>query len=60
MFDKALQKVCRKTDNCHYLPLNFQPKAEFLATDGYHPSEVAYQLWGQMLADFIHELKQEK
>lgn len=60
LFDKALRKVCKASDSCHYLLLNFEPKPGYLATDGYHPSELAYKVWGERLALFIHEIKQQK
>lgn len=60
LFDKALRTVCETTDSCHYLLLNFEPKPGYLATDGYHPSELAYKEWGERLAIFIHKIKQQK
>ncbi|MEM8895672.1 MAG: SGNH/GDSL hydrolase family protein, partial [Bacteroidota bacterium] len=59
LFDKGLQKVCSGSIGCHYLPLEFEPKPAYLAADGYHPSELAYQEWGERLAIVIHELKQQ-
>ncbi|MEQ8715309.1 MAG: SGNH/GDSL hydrolase family protein [Cyclobacteriaceae bacterium] len=60
LFDKALRGVCEADESCHYLPLNFEPRPGYLATDGYHPSELAYQEWGERLATFIHEINQHK
>ncbi|MEQ9301287.1 MAG: SGNH/GDSL hydrolase family protein [Cyclobacteriaceae bacterium] len=60
LFDKALRKVCKATDLCHYLLLNFKPKPGYLATDGYHPSELAYQVWGERMGEFIYTIKQKK
>ncbi len=58
LFDKGLKSMCNSTEGCHYLPLNFEPKPGYLASDGYHPSELAYQEWADQLATVIRELKQ--
>jgi lysophospholipase L1-like esterase len=56
LFDRGLKRVCKTNEGCHYLPLNFEPKPGYLATDGYHPSELAYQEWGERLAINIYEI----
>lgn len=60
LFDKALKNICENSDSCHYLLLNFEPKPGYLAADGYHPSELAYQEWGERLAIYIHEIRQQQ
>lgn len=60
LFDKALRRVCDSLQGSYHLPLDFRPRPGYLASDGYHPSEKAYQQWGKRLAIFIHEIKQHK
>ncbi len=56
--DQALAEVCATHQVMTHLPIDIPFEPHFQAEDGYHPSEAAYALWGQMIANHIrHHLR---
>lgn len=51
--DSALAALCAQQAGCTHLPLTLPFAPEFVATDGFHPSETAYARWAEMLAALI-------
>ncbi|MFY0659146.1 MAG: SGNH/GDSL hydrolase family protein [Shimia sp.] len=51
--DSALADVCDGHSAMTHLPIDVPFESRFLAEDGYHPSEAAYTLWGQLIAAHI-------
>jgi lysophospholipase L1-like esterase len=51
--DRALAEVCERHSVMTHLPIDVPFEPRFLAEDGYHPSEEAYTLWGQLIAAHI-------
>ncbi|MFT7593640.1 MAG: lysophospholipase L1-like esterase [Paracoccaceae bacterium] len=52
-FDRALIGLVAGQDGIHHVPVDFPHEARFAASDGFHPSPVAYTDWGAMLARLI-------
>jgi len=48
-FDTALARLCTEDSGCTHLPLDLPFAPEFVAPDGFHPSEAAYAKWAIML-----------
>lgn len=52
-FDRALAQVCAARDDLTHVPLDLPFAPDYMARDGFHPSEKAYALWAEMLAQEI-------
>jgi lysophospholipase L1-like esterase len=53
--DSALAEVCEAHSVMTHLPIDVPFESRFQAEDGYHPSEEAYALWGQLIATHIRK-----
>ena len=53
--NKLAEQFCRQTANCSFINVPYPLDPRFVATDGFHPGAPAYQLWGEYLAEIIHE-----
>ncbi len=53
--DQALAELCDAHQVMTHLPIDIPFESRFQASDGYHPSEEAYALWGQMIATHIRQ-----
>ena len=51
MLDLVLSKTAEVSEGVFYLDSGFQPDDQYLASDGYHPSEKGYQVWGELVAE---------
>ncbi|MGY0645633.1 MAG: SGNH/GDSL hydrolase family protein, partial [Paraglaciecola chathamensis] len=49
------QDVCHSQPHCHFISAPFPIDQRFIATDGFHPGALAYQLWGEYLARVLQE-----
>lgn len=49
--DIASRALADKLSGVLHVPLNFDPQPELFASDGIHPSEATYRLWGRALAE---------
>ncbi len=54
LLDKALQGVAEAHSRVFHMDTVFRFQPDYLASDGYHPSEKGYRLWGEQLARQIH------
>jgi len=55
LLDMELQRACRQYDNVHYVLSAPNIEPQFMAIDGYHPSEHGYQEWAQSISPSILE-----
>ena len=53
LFNVSLSEICNKDPNSTYLLINLTFGEEMLASDGFHPSEKFYKLWGLAIHDII-------
>jgi lysophospholipase L1-like esterase len=54
-----LRAVVERLDNAVLLPGEFDvSNRALMATDGFHPSEAGYAIWGEQLANTIGEIIQ--
>ncbi|GAA6164548.1 SGNH/GDSL hydrolase family protein [Pelagimonas sp. KU-00592-HH] len=51
--DAVLADIARADDGVTHLPLTLPYEPRFTAIDGFHPSEAAYAVWAEMLADVV-------
>jgi lysophospholipase L1-like esterase len=51
LLDQVLRKTAEASPGVTYLESGFQPDEQYLARDGYHPSEKGYQVWGELVAE---------
>lgn len=51
--DAALAQLAAGSPDLVHLPLSLPYRPEYVAADGYHPSEAAYAHWADMLAPLI-------
>lgn len=51
MLDLVLSKTAEVSEGVFYLDSGFQPEDQCLASDGYHPSEKGYQVWGELVSE---------
>lgn len=51
MLDQVLRRTAEVSTGVFYLESGFQPDEQYLAPDGYHPSEKGYQFWGELIAE---------
>ncbi len=56
LLDQDLQRLAAEHDAIDYLDVHFEPRPEYLAIDGYHPSAAGCAAWGQSLAAGLLEL----
>ena len=54
LLDKVLQDVADAHPQVFHMDTVFRFQPDYLAADGYHPSEKGYRLWGEQLARQIH------
>ncbi|GAA4650393.1 SGNH/GDSL hydrolase family protein [Kistimonas scapharcae] len=54
LLDKVLQNVAKAHSRVFHMNTVFHFQPDYLASDGYHPSEKGYRLWGEQLARQIH------
>ncbi|OQX34822.1 MAG: hypothetical protein B0D91_11800 [Oceanospirillales bacterium LUC14_002_19_P2] len=54
LLDKALKDVAKAHSQVFHMDTVFSFQPDYLASDGYHPSEKGYRLWGEQLARQIH------
>ncbi|MCP4818950.1 MAG: SGNH/GDSL hydrolase family protein [Shimia sp.] len=52
--DNGLAALAAAHPILSHLPIDIPFEPHFQASDGYHPSEEAYALWGKLIADHIH------
>ena len=55
ILDRDLQRLAARHRCLEYLDYRFEPRPEYLAEDGYHPSAAGCAVWGQGLAAGIRE-----
>lgn len=55
-FNHELIKFARREARCHVVPLNYPLEPGYLASDGFHPGELAYAHWAGVLANEIRQL----
>ena len=53
--DATLAKICQTSSRLHHSPLNLPFAPQYIARDGFHPSEEAYAKWADLLAPLILE-----
>lgn len=64
-FDKLLQKVCQQSSAVSYFGFDLDgfikdtDTTKWFAKDGFHPSGLTYQQWGEQLARFINKLSNQ-
>ena len=51
--DTALAHLCANEPDCTHLPLDLPYDPAYVAPDGFHPSEAAYNEWARLLAPLI-------
>lgn len=51
--DATLASICQKSPRLHHSPLNLPFAPEYIARDGFHPSEAAYSKWAELLTPLI-------
>lgn len=51
LLDEDLQHVAASESNCHHHHAELEFEPDYLASDGFHPSELGYALWGAQLAE---------
>ena len=56
MLDEILRSTAEVSPGVYYLESEFQPHEQYLAQDGYHPSERGYQVWGELVAKQLSAL----
>lgn len=54
--NQALAQFCRDTGGCSLLQVPFPFEPGLMASDGFHPGEAAYALWGQHGAELLADL----
>jgi len=59
LLNAQLKAICRETDNVHYLHSELDVEAQYMAKDGYHPSEMGYQEWAKQIAPQMHKHLQQ-
>lgn len=52
-FDTEAQRVIEEFPACRHIHLDFEPRPDQFAADGYHPSEESYQHLGLVVADAL-------
>lgn len=52
-FNRGLKAMVEKRPGRHLLVFDLPMQAEFIATDGFHPSATTYALWARQAADLI-------
>jgi lysophospholipase L1-like esterase len=55
LLDMELQRVCNEYENVHYVLSTPNIEPQFMAKDGYHPSEEGYQEWAHSISPSILE-----
>lgn len=55
-FDAALAALCAGREDVTHLPFDLPFRPEYIATDGFHPSEVAYPIWAARIAAEVRQL----
>jgi lysophospholipase L1-like esterase len=55
VFDEIARDVIHRHRHVVHVPLDFEPKPEMFAADGYHPSPASYQELGEMVARVLAE-----
>jgi lysophospholipase L1-like esterase len=55
LLDMELQRVCNEYKNVHYVLSTPNIEPQFMAKDGYHPSEQGYQAWAHSISPSILE-----
>jgi lysophospholipase L1-like esterase len=55
-FNHELFKFAQREARCRVVPLNYPLQPGYLASDGFHPGELAYAYWAGVLADEIRQL----
>ena len=51
LLDEDLHRVAASETNCHHHRVELELEPDYLASDGFHPSELGYALWGAQLAE---------
>jgi lysophospholipase L1-like esterase len=55
-FDAELARLAHNDPSLHHLPFDLPFRPEYIARDGFHPSEMAYPIWAARLAAEIRRL----
>lgn len=55
-FNEALHGFIAEQPNCSLLAFDLPMQAEYIASDGFHPSGVTYALWAERAAELIKRL----
>ena len=53
--NELAKQFCKQTPNCTFISVPYPLDQRFVAADGFHPGAPAYQLWGEYLAEIMHE-----
>lgn len=59
LLNTQLEAICRELSNVHYLHSELDVESEYMARDGYHPSELGYQEWAKQIAPQMLEHLQQ-
>jgi lysophospholipase L1-like esterase len=56
MLDHVLRRTAEVSPGVTYLESGFRPDEQYLARDGYHPSEKGYRVWGELIGEQLFAL----
>jgi lysophospholipase L1-like esterase len=58
-FNRGLKAMLENRPGCHLLVFDLPMQAEYIASDGFHPSAVTYALWAGQAAELLKRLADE-
>lgn len=53
--NRAMRDLLKNREDCEFVQTAFPFTKEFMATDGFHPSSVAYTMWAKQIATVIRQ-----
>ncbi|WP_282158901.1 SGNH/GDSL hydrolase family protein [Shimia thalassica] len=56
--DKGLHDIAANRPDCSHVALDLPYEPKYVAKDGFHPSEEAYQVWSQLIADHLRPFRE--
>lgn len=59
LFDRIIQNIAAELPNVVHVPISFEGDEESFASDGYHPSEQSYHVYGLRMADALRAVDRE-
>ena len=54
-FNRAMKNFTEMIDGCEFVQPSFPLTKEFIASDGFHPSPAAYNIWAEVMAGVIRQ-----